>query len=107
MEQVGVDPSGFAFDVPDDGGGEGALWVSAEQTVDGQATGSSWTATVSDDGIAWLDGFLAETAPLGDYPVVSPAEAVERLGDPRFGGSAWPVTYAEETEKLLEAIRAV
>ncbi|MCK0116404.1 hypothetical protein MWU57_05095 [Isoptericola sp. S6320L] len=102
MEQVGVDPSGFAFDVPDDGGSEGARWVSATQVVDGQATGATWSATVSDDGIAWLDGFLAATAPLGDYPVVSPAEAVERLGDPRFGGSSWPVAYAQETERMLE-----
>lgn len=101
MEQVGVDPSGFEFEVPDDGG-EGARWVSAQQVVEGQETGASWSATVGDQGIAWLDGFLAATVPLGDYPVVSPAEAVERLGDPRFGGSSWPVVYAAESQELLE-----
>ncbi|GAA1994538.1 hypothetical protein GCM10009718_35490 [Isoptericola halotolerans] len=101
MERVGVDPEGFVFDAPDDSD-EGAVWVTAEQVVDGQRTGSSWSATVGDAGVSWLDGFLAETVPLGDYPVVSAAEAVERLGDPRFGGSSWPVTYAAGTEVMLE-----
>ncbi|WP_277211228.1 hypothetical protein [Isoptericola croceus] len=102
MERVGVDPAGFELDAPDDAS-EGAVWVSAEQVVDGQRTGSSWSATVSDDGVAWLDGFLAQTVSLGEYPVVSPAEAVERLGDPRFGGSSWPVLYSAEADQMLEA----
>ncbi|WP_407320496.1 hypothetical protein UQW22_08530 [Isoptericola halotolerans] len=101
MERLDVDPDGFAFEAPDDGG-EGAVWVSAQQEVDGQETGTTWSATVGDEGIAWLDGFLAQTVPLGDYPVVSPADAVERLGDPRFGGSSWPVAYAAESEAMLE-----
>jgi hypothetical protein len=100
MERLGADPEGFAFEAPDDA--EGAMRVSARQVVEGQETGATWSATVGDDGIAWLDGFLAETVPLGDYPVVSPAEAVERLGDPRFGGSSWPVAYAAGTEAMLE-----
>jgi hypothetical protein len=38
---------------------------------------------------------------LGDYPVISPAEAVERLSDPRFGQNAWPVTYGPAAEARL------
>jgi len=38
-------------------------------------------------GVQSVYGALAPTVPLGDYDVVSPTEAVARLGDPRFGPS--------------------
>ncbi|MCK9795176.1 hypothetical protein M1843_15605 [Isoptericola sp. 4D.3] len=96
MRSLGVDPEDFEIEVGERSEGDPARWVTAYQVVDGTRTGAQWSATVGEKGIAWLDGFLATTTDLGEYPVVSAAEAVERLGDPRFSGSAWPVVYAEE-----------
>ncbi|MFE7406288.1 hypothetical protein, partial [Isoptericola sp. NPDC057559] len=95
MTRLGVDPSGFEIEVGEQTEDEPGRWVTAYQVVDGARTGAQWSATVGPEGVAWLDGFLAGTTDLGEYPVISPAEAVDRLGDPRFSGSAWPVTYAE------------
>jgi hypothetical protein len=94
MRAVDVDPGGFEFAVEGEGS-EPSRWITAHQVIDGKRTGAQWSATVGDEGIAWLDGFLGTTVELGNYPVVSPAEAVDRLGDPRFAGAGWPVTFAE------------
>ncbi|TDE94264.1 hypothetical protein EXU48_12615 [Occultella glacieicola] len=44
-----------------------------------------WQFTVTTEGIASAWGSMAEVFSLGSYEVVSPAEAVQRLTDPRFG----------------------
>jgi len=98
MTRLGVDPSGFEIEVAEQTDDEPGRWVTAFQVVGGSRTGAQWSATVGPDGVAWLDGFLAATTDLGEYPVISAAEAVDRLGDPRFAGSAWPVVYSEEAE---------
>jgi hypothetical protein len=103
MRSLGVDPDGFEIEVGEKAEGEPGRWVTAHQVVDGTRTGAQWSATVGEEGVAWLDGFLAATVDLGEYPVISPAEAVERLGDPRFSGSAWPVAYADEEGMWAEA----
>ncbi|WP_402468326.1 hypothetical protein [Isoptericola aurantiacus] len=92
MERLGVDPDGFELEASDDG--EVPRSVTAHQVLDGARTGAAWRATFGGQDLAWLDGFLAATVPLGDYPVVSPAEAVDRLSDPRFGQRTWPIAYA-------------
>jgi len=102
MRSLGVDPDAFEFEVGEKTDGDPSRWVTAYQVVDGSRTGAQWSATVDEEGIAWLDGFLATTVELGDYPVISPAAAVERLGDPRFSGSAWPVVYADEERLWAE-----
>ncbi|GAA1730061.1 hypothetical protein GCM10009809_27000 [Isoptericola hypogeus] len=102
MEQVGVDPEGYELEVGEVAEDDPSRWVTAYQVVDGSRTGAQWSATVGEAGIAWLDGFLASTTDLGTYPVISAADAVERLGDPRFSGSVWPVVFAESTEAALE-----
>ncbi|MFI2102953.1 hypothetical protein ACH436_06655 [Isoptericola sp. NPDC019693] len=96
MRSLGVDPDTFDIEVAEKTKGDPSRWVTAFQVVGGSRTGAQWSATVDDEGIAWLDGFLASTVDLGEYPVISPAEAVERLEDPRFSGSAWPVVYADD-----------
>ncbi|MEU2199083.1 hypothetical protein [Isoptericola sp. NPDC019482] len=96
MRSLGVDPGTFEIEVGEKTDGDPSRWVTAYQVVDGSRTGAQWSATVGEEGVAWLDGFLATTEDLGEYPVISPAEAVQRLGDPRFSGSAWPVAYADE-----------
>ncbi|MCA5894407.1 hypothetical protein LEP48_13775 [Isoptericola sp. NEAU-Y5] len=100
MERLGTDPGGFEIVVEEQAPDDPARWVTAHQVIDGKRTGAQWSATVAPKGVAWLDGFLAETVDLGDYPVVSPAEAVERLGDPRYSGSAWPSRFADDGASL-------
>ncbi|MFE5341996.1 hypothetical protein ACFQ80_17335 [Isoptericola sp. NPDC056578] len=102
MRSLGVDPDAFEIEVGEKTDGDPGRWVTASQVVDGTRTGAQWSATVGEEGIAWLDGFLATTADLGEYPVISPAEAVERLGDPRFSGSTWPVVLADEEAMWAE-----
>ncbi|WP_250448540.1 hypothetical protein, partial [Actinotalea sp. C106] len=87
LGDLGLDPAGYELVVE---GGEGTgspEWTSvfAHQVIDGQRTGVTWSATFTGGGLQSLHGSLAPQVPLGDYAVVSPTEAVERLGDPRFG----------------------
>ncbi|MBO0611016.1 hypothetical protein [Myceligenerans salitolerans] len=88
MEALDVDVE--AFDLAVDARGMGTA-VTAFHTIDGRRTGLQWSATVSGTGpdarIVSLNGFLAPVTELGTYPVVSEREAVERLGDTRFGAS--------------------
>lgn len=47
--------------------------------------GAGWTLLVSDRGVVRADGTLAEPVGLGEHPVISPADAVQRLADEQFG----------------------
>ncbi|MEV0949712.1 hypothetical protein [Promicromonospora sp. NPDC050249] len=96
MDRLGVDPAGFELEAGESYEDDPWRYVTAWQVVEGQRSGLSWSASVSASGIANLSGFLAETISLGQYPVVSEAEAVERLGDPRFGASGGLIAQAAD-----------
>ncbi|MDF2807475.1 MAG: hypothetical protein K0S43_2421 [Cellulosimicrobium sp.] len=86
---LGLDPAGYevvAEEQAADQGAPRATTVTASEVVEGQRTGTQWSATYSGAGLASMYGSLAPRVAIGSYEVVSPAEAVERLGDPRFGG---------------------
>lgn len=94
LTALGIDPAGYEMVVES----YDPAWtsVTGHQVLDGQRTGVTWTASLTGAGLQGLYGALAPVVELGDYPVVSPAEAVERLGDPRFGnGWSGPVRYLE------------
>lgn len=93
---LGVDLTGATVQVGEpqkpvrDGSGAtvptaGRETVRFSQVVDGQVTGVTWSATLVGSGVQSLWGPLAPLVDLGRYQVVSPAAAVERLNDPRFG----------------------
>lgn len=102
MDHLDVDPAGFELEAGESHEGDPWRYVTAWQVVEGQRTGLSWSASVSESGIANLNGFLAETISLGQYPVVSEAEAVERLGDPRFGASGGMIAQAADARAAQE-----
>lgn len=102
MDRLGVDPAGFELEASESHEDDPWRYVTASQVVEGQRTGLSWSASVSASGIANLYGFLAETISLGQYPVVSEAEAVERLGDPRFGTSGGMIAQAADARAAQE-----
>ncbi len=98
MRSLGVDPAGFEVSVdPVTEGNEAVRWVSARRVVGGTLTNDTWSATITDDGIVWLNGSLAEVVELGTYDVISPAEAVRRLGDPRFAQTS-PIALGAEAQ---------
>ncbi|MFC8922621.1 hypothetical protein [Cellulosimicrobium sp. NPDC057127] len=98
MGSLGLDTEAFEYvaeDLTADQAAPRATTVTAYEVVEGQRTGASWSATFSGAGLASLYGSLAPRVPLGTYDVVSPAEAVERLDDPRFSGGG-PVALARD-----------
>jgi hypothetical protein len=87
LSALGADPAAFELEAADSGTSQAAS-VNAYQVVDGARTGVTWSFTIMADGVQSAWGSLAPLVELGTYDVVSPAAAVERLGDPRFGASS-------------------
>jgi hypothetical protein len=96
LAAIGLDPATFEY-VAEDTGDASQAWayVTAYQVIDGQRSGLSWSMTLTGAGVQSLYGATAPTVDLGEYAVVSPAEAVERLGDPRFASFGGPLYMAE------------
>ncbi|QOR71382.1 hypothetical protein IM660_03530 [Ruania alkalisoli] len=96
LTSLGVDPADYA--VTADRGTEGPVaYVNADLLVEGEPTGVTLGGGVTPDGVTHVWGSLAVPYDLGSYDVVSAQEAVERLMDPRFGGSSSDVMpYALE-----------
>ncbi len=80
---AGLDPQAFEYQANETGTATIAS-VTAWAVVDGQRTGQAWNVTLTDRGVQNVWGQLAPVVTLGTYPVVSPKEAVARLGDLRF-----------------------
>ncbi len=74
----------------------GAAYVNVgfQQVVDGQLTGYGWWVSLVGDGVQSASGPLAPLVQLGSYDVISAAQAVDRLNDPRFGSSGGVIAYA-------------
>ncbi|MBD8061776.1 hypothetical protein [Oceanitalea stevensii] len=87
LAALGLDPEAAEYAEQEAWTGNPATSVVAHHVVDGVRTGYSWYAEVVDGEVLSLSGPLAPVVELGEYDVVSPAAAVERLTDPRFGGS--------------------
>ena len=81
LTDAGLDPAQYEVDVDDSG--PGAI-VSATLVLGGQESDVHLTGTVVPDGIAAVWGNVATPTELGEYPLISPEEAVQRLMDPRF-----------------------
>ena len=94
LTSLGVDPTGFAFEVQDQD--PAFTYVTAYQLVDGQRTGLAWSGTWTGAGVESFYGSPATLVDLGSYPVISPDEAVARLSDPRFGSTGGPIPFASD-----------
>ncbi len=112
LTAIGVAPDVVAsMDITvnsDDGGG---AYVSAVQKVDGQAIGAAWNLNWVGDQLSSVYGAMAPLVSLGDYDVVSPAAAVQRLTDPRFGpmwgGGVVPMGVAYAADGMKNAATSV
>ncbi|MDM8086287.1 hypothetical protein QUV83_16050 [Cellulomonas cellasea] len=88
LRTIGVDDTAYDFALTESWTTELAS-VSAELLLDGQRTGVAWNVTLAAGGVVQsLYGTLAPTVELGALDIISPADAVARLTDPRFG-STW------------------
>jgi hypothetical protein len=88
LGSLGVDADGYELEVATDTGQPASTTVYAHQVLGGQRTGVTWSMTFVADGIQSLYGSLAPVVELGEYDVISPADAVARLMDVRFGASS-------------------
>ncbi len=88
LSALGVDPASFELTVDHTADSPEWTYVTAFGVLDGQRTGLSWNAQLTGAGLQSLYGSTAALVDLGEYPVISPVEAVQRLTDPRFG-SGW------------------
>ncbi len=101
LAALGIDTSTYEL-VAENYGDTTWTYVTAYQVVDGQRTGVTWSAAMTGAGLSSLYGSTAPLVSLGRYDVVSPAQAVARLGDPRFGSSGGYPLAASDTVKLAE-----
>lgn len=87
VSAIGVDPESLSYSATDPAldSGANASWVSASVLVDGKASDVQWSATVTSAGFQSVNGSLGTLVDLGEYPVISPKAAVDRLNDVRFG----------------------
>jgi hypothetical protein len=104
LSAIGFDASAFEY-VAEDYGDAAWTYVTAYQVVDGQRTGMAWGAALSGAGLQSLNGALAPLVSLGSYDVISPADAVLRLSDPRFGsggGGYYPMAEGGEERVMMD-----
>lgn len=86
MSDLGFDLRDYAIEVTEQEW-DVARVVTARRLVDGVVAYDQLTLHLVAEGIMQLDGQLAEPISLGDYPIISEAEALERLNDVRFGAA--------------------
>lgn len=87
LAALGIDADSAEYETQEHWSGAAVDSVMAYQLAGGLRTGMSWSAEIVDGEVYTFGGPLAPLVELGEYDVVSPAEAVARLGDPRFGGA--------------------
>ncbi|USQ76965.1 hypothetical protein [Ornithinimicrobium cryptoxanthini] len=88
MDEMGGGDAAYATSAP----GESQLYdpesTSTEvvvSTTDGPLAGfQDWHLSVTSEGVSYASIQFGDYVELGDYPVISPAEAVERVNDVRF-----------------------
>jgi hypothetical protein len=79
LTSLGLDPASYELDVWAD---EWGANVTAYLTLDGMRTPMSFSIGYGAEGATtWASGFLATPQRGGDYPIVTPAAAVDRLNE--------------------------
>jgi hypothetical protein len=91
LAALGVNVDGAAVSGSQDGL---TTIIQVQPRVDGMAVDLSWSVTLVGDRVQSAWGPLAPLVDLGSYPLISPAQAVVRLSDPRFGWPGMPVGLA-------------
>jgi hypothetical protein len=83
LAAIGVDEDATEITLtPDDSGR--TVMATAAMIVENNVTDIVASVTVSAQGIMWASGPTGKVVSLGDYPIVSPADAAARLNDPAY-----------------------
>ncbi|MCG2802565.1 MAG: hypothetical protein L6311_10785 [Cellulomonas sp.] len=82
-------------------GSDASTWVQADQVVEGSPTGVTWTVGFVGEQVQSVLGPLAPVVDLGEYALLSPADAVARLSDPRFTGTAPVMAMDAPTKRTV------
>lgn len=64
---------------------DGLTTVSVPVKMPGQSQAQNWKAVVSETGVASIRANLGQETKIGQYKVISEAEAVKRLNNPKYG----------------------
>jgi hypothetical protein len=95
LTDLGIDASvvsGATYDVSHDEG-SGSTYATVSQQLPDGSVGATWSISWVGDQVSSVSGVMAPLVPLDTMDVISPAAAVARLSDPRFGqmmdGSVW------------------
>lgn len=64
---------------------DGLTTVSVPVKMPGQSSVQNWKAVVSETGVASIRANLGKETKIGEYKVISEAQAVQRLNDPKYG----------------------
>lgn len=64
---------------------DGLTTVSVPVKMPGQSQAQNWKAVVSESGVASIRANLGKETKIGEYEVISEAQAVQRLNDPKYG----------------------
>lgn len=90
VRELGYEPQDYGWSAEDSDGFNGT--VTADLVVEDQDLWPMWTFIVGEDGVAELWAQPAHTSPLGDYDVISPQDAAQRLNQRQYGtGGATPL----------------
>lgn len=84
LAAVGIDEDDVSIGVAASEKESSVLTAVASRAVDGMATPVTISVAVSAGGIVWGSGTIGDLVPLGEYTIVSPAEAAERLNTSAF-----------------------
>ncbi len=93
LTSVGADVSQYQFEANGENEKGPYTWVTAYSLVNGVRTGQTWWFSFVGTDLAGVNGQLAPVVSLGQYEVISPAAAVQRLNDLRFGGFGGAIAY--------------
>ena len=97
---VDIDGAKFEFSPESDGAEGGYRRVSLSTAVDRTVTESTSRFSFRGDTLTDFSGDVANVVSLGEYEIISPAEALERLQDPAITPTRWPVTQPKWLETL-------
>ncbi|MEE6273581.1 hypothetical protein [Georgenia wangjunii] len=95
LAELGLDDAAAEYETLTPWEGSAVTSVVAHQVLGGMRTGLTWNADVVEGDVLSFHGPLAPVVELGEYDVVSPAQAVARLNDPRFGAMSTGFGIAE------------
>ncbi|GAA2236529.1 hypothetical protein GCM10010401_05730 [Rarobacter faecitabidus] len=98
LEALGLDPTGAKIELEKDSQSGGYRWASVKLPVGGTYTEAAWWFSFFGKDLTDLSGDLSQVVSLGDYDVISPAQALARLSDRSYQNSLWPVTYPKWIE---------